>query len=432
MLRTLRLALIASLLALALPAGAVENWKTNEKRCMESFRNYDVVRLQELHDCTALWVAYRSPSQIKEAEKLVAVQAMNHLYVKGDDAGAYLAEQALYAMGEAPKEQRAGSQPPPGVQAQPGATPDRAQRRVQPEPDDRPARETYDPAPVPESRTKKARALNEKGYKAAKRPGSERKALQLYEQAIEADPRYEMAIYNASCIYAQLDQPATALEYLRRLVDLSTDTARDQLQKARMDEDLVPLRGRQEFKDLTGYAVIELQNSQGEYGEDEVDRIEKYITEVDHPIERVGDYNPPLPYPVVFHKGGGARNTAIILSSLVNHPRTAFQELPADHRADIVIVWGDTYPVDPRTGEPKVAEYGFKGSDPEKPVKDARREQDKALREPDKYAREVDHRARTGARVKSDGENSVRRVEQTIDTIDRTTETLKTGGGLMK
>lgn len=410
-----------ALLLCAAPASAKTDWEKNERRCTQAFKNYDAVGLHELYECVALWEAYRSPSTVRQAEKLTAVQAFNFLCAHGEPDASYMAEQAIYRLKDTPRDeclQRGQGGPPTGIAA-PGVDPNE-QQPLQANPKPPPERQFYNPPSVSKAAHGKAIDLNRKGHKADKK-GRTDVALQLYEDSVRADPRYEKAIYNAACLYCRTGQDATAIEYLRRLRDLGTDDAIDQLRSARLDPDFRAVRTRDEFRELTGYARINLCNSKGEYAEAEIERLRDGLTAAKYPIQEECTYPQDLPFPVVFFRMGPARNTAVILADLLNHPKTQLQEVNDDRDWDIAIVWGDTYAINPRTGEPKPKSYAH--ADPEAGLDKVRKQEDKALREPEKFARETEHRARTPERVKSRVEGNVQRVEQTKDTIERAGKT---------
>jgi tetratricopeptide (TPR) repeat protein len=432
----------------AFAAPPQSEWDKNAKRCTEIFKKYDASGLRELYECVTLWESYRSPKSVKEGERIVALQAFNYLCAQGDEEMSFLAEQAVYRLGSTPnsdcqnrgkpKAQAAGASggdrgrtPPtddPGEDGE-GSVEEEGEERPSQGKKRRGSRTVYNPEPVSKGAHERARALNKKAFAEDKR-GNSGKALELYEAALDADPRYEMAIFNAACVYARTDQTSTALEYLRRLTDLGTDDSIDRLRKARAEDDFERLHDDDEFKLLTGFARIRVFNSKGEYGEDEVERIEEYFAKADYPVESTADYPDDLPFPVIFHKEGAPRVTALRLAKLVNHPKTEFDILPDDRPYDIGVVWGDTYSINPRTNEPNVKSHELK--DPEKELDNVRREEDKALREPEKMAREAEFRARTGERVKSRVDSNIQRVEGTVDTMERTGKTIEKAGGLLK
>lgn len=291
-------------------------------------------------------------------------------------------------------------------------------------------REKYVPRPASAKETKAARAFNDKGYALAKKRQYDA-ALAEYEKGIDADPGFEGAIYNAACMYAMTSREKTAIEYLQRLQDLNTEESNSRLHKARIDPDMRSLHGDPEFKRLTGYARIKLINSIGEYGEDEVERIEKYLKKAKYTVEDSGVDKHEREHPIIWHKSTVTDfNTAAILQTLVNHPWTMLVPIDWETEFDIIISWGDKITTD-AAGNVKVPPL-HEVKDPEKSADDALRKQDEALREPDKYSRKVEQTANTPGRVKGKAEGSVRRVEDTIDRAEKAGKAIESFGGLKK
>lgn len=79
-----------------------------------------------------------------------------------------------------------------------------------------------------------------------------RSPLDLYLEAIKADPTYEMAIYNAACAYQVGGQTEEAYKLLERLKKMKTRKAKARLRRARRDSDFKDLREAKRFKALTG------------------------------------------------------------------------------------------------------------------------------------------------------------------------------------
>ena len=231
-------------------------------------------------------------------------------------------------------------------------------------------------------------------------------------------------------MYARLGNLDSAARYLSFLSDLETEDGARYLHRARVEPSFRNARDHQGYKDATGFALIKLLNGKGVYGEDEVERIEEYFGEAFYPVDSTSTDPHDREFPVIWHKAGTAKNTAFILSKLVNHPQTMLVPIDWQTEYDIVVTWGDTYDLDPRTGQPIVREYEMKN--PDQATEDALFEQDKALREPEKYARKVDKTAKTPERVLNQGDRAVRRVENTMNVIDKAGKTMETGGGLMK
>lgn len=93
----------------------------------------------------------------------------------------------------------------------------------------------------------KAAALNRRGL-AARRAGSHVKALRWYSSAIEADPSYAWARFNAACELALQGDSKAALHHLLVLKRLDTPDAREALSNASSDDDLQSLHNDPTFR----------------------------------------------------------------------------------------------------------------------------------------------------------------------------------------
>ena len=399
-------------------------WDKSASECFQIFEEFDMVPKEQVAQCVAIWAAYNSSEKMRASQRFVLVKAFSFLFDEGNAAQSWLAYNALRRLGEAPerKDQSMGSGANVGTPAPIAAT-------VAPKAVPVENREFYDPPTATKGQHKRARAKNGKGAKQEKRKQYDA-ALTLYEQAIELNPRYETALYNAARMYARLGNLDSAARYLHFLGDLGTEDASRYLHKARVSSDFRGAKDHQGYKDVTGFARIKLLNGKGVYGEDEIERIEEYFEGAFYSVEESSLDPHDREFPVIWHKDGTARNTAFILSKLVNHPQTMLVPIDWNTEYDIVVTWGDTFELDPRNGQPIVREYEMKN--PDDATENALYEQDKALREPEKYARKVDKTAKTPDRMINQGESGVRRVENTVNVIEKTGKTLESGGGLLK
>jgi len=71
-------------------------------------------------------------------------------------------------------------------------------------------------------------------------------ALRLFQQAIQVDPNFATSHYNAGCIYATKKEKEKAFQYLRKAISLDPKYK----EKAKVDEDFIPLRGEKEFEEM--------------------------------------------------------------------------------------------------------------------------------------------------------------------------------------
>ena len=78
------------------------------------------------------------------------------------------------------------------------------------------------------------------------------RALTLFNRAIEIDPNFATSYYNASCVHATKQEKEKALEYLTKAISLDPKYRA----KARVDKDLEPLRGDQEFEKIIGQQSV--------------------------------------------------------------------------------------------------------------------------------------------------------------------------------
>ncbi len=116
--------------------------------------------------------------------------------------------------------------------------------------------------PTPMSKRKLAEYYNARGFAAYKAEkvgidlgdGEEEaeSPRELYLRAVEVDPSYEMAIYNAACAQQGEGQTEKAYKLLERLKKMNTRKARKRLRRARKDADFKDIRDDERFKALTG------------------------------------------------------------------------------------------------------------------------------------------------------------------------------------
>ncbi len=414
-------------------------WDKSANECMQVFEEFDLVPLEQVTQCTALWATYRSVEKIRASQRFILVKAFKYLFEKGDAGQSWIGYNALKRLGEAPegegvRSDSSGSMgPSPGRMGErPGGNPAIGGRAVPSQAAPVAAapskRAAYNPPKATKGEHERARKLNNKGSKAAKKKQYDN-ALSQFEQAIKWSPRYETALFNAAGMYALTGNIESCVRYLTFLRDLGTEDAMEYLHQARVNKRFNRAHDSQGFKSATGYARIKLLNGKGVYGEDEVDRIEEYFAKARHRVEEMTHDPHDREFPIIWHKQGVARNTAFILSKLVNHPRTMLVTIDWETEFDIVVTWGDTFEMDPRTQQPMVKEYEMK--DPDSSAQNALEQQDKALREPEKFSREVDKKARTPERIQSSAEQSINRVENTVNVIEKTGSTIERGGGLI-
>jgi tetratricopeptide (TPR) repeat protein len=115
---------------------------------------------------------------------------------------------------------------------------------------------------TPMTKRKLAEYYNARGYAAYKAEKLEsgmgdgeeeaESASEFYLKAVEIDPTYEMAIYNAACAQQSEGQTEEAYKLLERLKKMKTRKARKRLHRARKDADFKGIRNEERFKALVG------------------------------------------------------------------------------------------------------------------------------------------------------------------------------------
>jgi tetratricopeptide (TPR) repeat protein len=392
--------LLILLALLAAPLQAAESdWDRNKGECETIFKEYRGRDLPTLKQCLLIWQTYKPASEVTPEERGVLEPFLNHLYFSGDEEAKYYAQMAMDQLKLQPKE------PPKQADTPRQFTQDKA-------PASGPAtakRARYQPREASAAEKKAADALVKKGL-ADHKKGKYRQAQASYQKALESDPGNVMALYNAACAYSLDGNKADAVEHLSRLVDLGTQEARKKVRQARTDRDFDPIRDELEFKVAVGTARIKVVNGVGEYGEDEIKRITKTLTELGYDAKDEGPDKHDRAYPVVWYKPP-FKASAFVVGKAVNHPKTRYQVIDWDSKSDLIVSWGDVIKKN-KFGEPIVKSYAPKDPDEANKQMDSLIwEQDQALQQPDNYSRKVDKVASTPDNVEMKAEQSIRRVE---------------------
>ena len=412
---------ILALIAVSIPVAAQANgWEANRRRCEGVFAKHSGAGLAELRECTGLWQAYADPNEIKPFAKGLYQKAFQALYDKavqsGDENGKAIALGAAEQLG-VPLRLGGGPGPrtptrvtPPGRTPPPGTpTP----------PSGASKRRKWVPPRVSDGDRKKADKACQQGIRLF-RKGKRDAALAKYEECLQIDPGNVSGLYNSAAEYAYRRDAGKAVENLRRLVDIGTKDALARVNYARMDKDFAPLHENPDYKQATGFARIKVVNSLAELGEHEVERIEKTLKKLNHPVEEVGvDKVKNRKVPVIWYKPASAP-TAYVMKKVVVHPGVVLTRITWKTEWDIIVSWGNG--VVKRDGM-KAPERDYSDADPakaEKKLDKLRWEQDKALREPEKASRKVDEVVGTPERVKGKVDGSINKVKGTLDTIKKT------------
>ena len=413
----MRKVLAVAIGVLHLPALAIaSDWTSYKGDCDQVFKSHRTVVIQRLKECTGLWTAYADPNAVKPPDAQRLKIAFQGLYDRSinlqDEEGEFLARGAAERL-RAKLVLKLKRKPNPGTSSPRDNDSSTGNSAVN-------ARRPKFIPPVVSARDR-SRANREvkKGIKYFKRK-KRRQALVAYKRALEIDPGNLDGLYNLAAEYAFRNQRADAVEALRKLRDIGTRNAISRLQEARIDRDFEPIHDYIPFKEVTGFARIKIVNSIGEYGEDEVDRIEKTLRKLKHTDIEIGiDKKQGRTAPVIWFKDHSAA-TAWVLKKTVIHPGTLLTKIHWDTPFDIIVSWGNK--IVKRQGV-KQPQKDYTDVDPDKAEKrldDLRREEDKALREPEKVARKIDHTIDTPKRIQNSVEGGVRRVERTMDTLKRT------------
>lgn len=416
-----------SVLAFALALGAggsiaaqtrVTEWDRQKGNCDAILAAPEQAPLAELKYCAALWESYRDVSTLKPGEREAAAAAFQRLYREGDEEGRHIARNALARLGftpaaESPEElekKRLAAQQAPG-------------------------RKKYRPHTAEPADQKAAQKLRAQAYKAYKK-GDFRGALAILDEALQRDPAYVQALYDAACCYARLGDRANAVEYLMRLADIGNKEALARLRKARSDNDFREMRDDPGYKKTTGYARVKVFNgmppADKEVGEDNVFALIEMLRnpKLGYEVVEGGDDRHVRDRPHIWYKEH-SKLQAYVIRKLIGHPRARLVPIPPNKETDfdILVSWADKVEAN-QFGE-KSTKYGLTGGgggqgsgggpslNPEKRVDQALREQDEALRQPEEYARKTEQVIGTPERIQNKAEGAVDRVESTVKTMER-------------
>ena len=209
-------------------------------------------------------------------------------------------------------------------------------------------------------------------------------------------------------------------EYLQRLVAMGTGESLDKVHDARMDPDFASIRKESAFKKITGYVRVKVLNSSGEFGEEEVERIERLLDRLRHHVADTGFDKYRRKRPFIWYNGlQSSRIQAMLFKDVVDHPDTRMKPINWDSEFDVIISWGVEIVKD---------EYGdsrptpvARSADPDnldKKMQSLEHKQGQALREPDQAANKANRVLGTPERAKSKTKNAIKRTERTIKKIE--------------
>lgn len=398
---------------------AATPWDRQKGNCDGILATPDKVALEELKYCVALWEAYRDISTLKPGEREAVAPAFQRLYREGDEEGRHLARNALGRLGFTPQAE----------------SPEELERKRQAA-QTAPGRKKYRPHKAEPADQKAAQKIRAQAYKAYKKRDY-RGALDLLAQALERDPAYVQALYDAACCYALVGDTDNAIEYLLRLADIGDKEALERLRRARKDRDFEGMRDEPGFKKATGFARVKVFNgmppADREVGEDNVFLLVEMLRnpKLGYEVVEGGDDKHVRDRPHIWYKEH-SKLQAYVVRKLIGHPRALLIPVPPDRETDfdILVSWADKVEAN-EFGE-KSSKYSLVGGggkgggggggaslDPEKRVDQALRDQDEALRQPEEYARKTERVIDTPERMQNKAESAVDRVESTVNTMER-------------
>ncbi len=392
-------------------AGAVTSWEGDAEVCMRAFQSPEKSELGQLIYCMKVWAMFRRPATIPEADRKIAVPAFLRIYRDGSAQSRQEAELVLQSLNTPiPDElkKREGSKRRRGG---------RAIRAGQPSilaPD----RPKYEPPPCGKKATRTAKRWAGKGDK-QRRKGKSRAAEGLYQRALAACEGHVRSNYGMAGAKAMQNEVADAVEYLQRLGDIGSNAAIDRLNQARVDRSFVTLRGQPDFRRLTGYMKLKLLNGCGEYGEDEVERIEHLFEKLRHEIAEKGHDKHQRKRPHVWYKSH-AKVQALLAQEVVDDPDTRLRRITWDSEFDIIVSWGVKLEKD-EYGDvrPKKNPRSFDPDAADKKMRDLETKQNQALRKPEKAATTAERVIDTPDRAERKAKSAVDRTKRTIDKVER-------------
>ena len=391
-------------------AEAVTSWEGDAEVCMRAFASPEKSQLGQLVYCMKVWATFRRPATISEADRKIAVPAFLRVYRDGSAQSRQEAELVLQSLNTpipAELKKREGKRRSGG----------RAVRAGQPSilaPD----RPKYEPPPCGKGPARKAKSWAGKADRQRKK-GNARAAEGLYQRALAACEGYVRANYGMAGAKAMQNEVADAVEYLQRLGDIADNEAIDRLNHARIDKSFGTLRGQPDFRRLTGYMKLKLLNGCGEFGEDEVERIEHLLKKLRHEIAEKGHDKHQRKRPHVWYKSH-AKVQALLVQEVVDDPDTRLRRISWDSEFDIIVSWGVKLEKD-EYGDvrPKKNPRSFDPNAADKKMQSLEQKQNQALRKPEKAAATAERVIDTPDRAERKAKSAVDRTKRTIDKVER-------------
>jgi tetratricopeptide (TPR) repeat protein len=426
-LRPLLTMLVLTMLLLAAPAAAQDQWDREKGNCDAVFETSTTVVLNQLKQCAGRWLAYADPNLLKPNKRQAMKDALQDLYDRAikrrDEEAEYLATAGAERMGTTIRLKVKRANPTPARTGGKTRNP-RGERGDPDEPVTASRRQKFVAPVVSEGNQRKAGKLVKAGVKLFKR-GKRSAATRKYRKALELDPGNLDAIYNLAAELAFAKRGEESVDELRKLQDIGTKPALKRLQQSRIDPDFEKIRDYIPYKRVSGYARIKVVNSIGEFGEDEVDRIVKTLDKLKHKdVDTGADKVNGRKSPVIWFRDHSAP-TAYLVKKVVLHPGVVLTKITWNSDYDIIVSWGNKIVKKDGVEQPAKDYTELDPAKQEQRMDDLLREEDKVLREPERTARKVEHTIDTPKRVESKVDSGVNRVEKTVDTLQKTGDKIK-------
>jgi urease beta subunit len=364
-------------------------WKKREHECRTGFRKAEEASPALLEQCADLFAVHARLHLMGSSDRDDLQKGLRWLYENGADRASLIARDGLYRLGV----RLPVRESKPGI---PGA-----QAVVE--------RERYNPAEAPKADQKDAEKLAKDGVDDLLKKRYSRGGDKLQE-AVNKDPRSEYAIYNLACSLSLQKKRDDAIKWLQNLADLGTDQSGERLIRARSDGDFTNLRDDLEFKRITGYMRIDVQNSIGDAGEPGMKNILTMLEKLGHKDVHTGTSKTKRDEPQVLFRPHAKAQVALI-GDLLNHPRVRLDPMEEEGKYDMVIVWGGKM----TKGEDGKSRPESMGPDTvDEKMNDAKRKQNEILAKPEAAVNKVDKIVSTPERTYNAVESMGKRVEGSV------------------
>ncbi len=408
-----------SFAAIAISAGSASadaGWDKKKGDCDETaFADADKETLGKVVKCVYLWETHRKDlKKVKGEYKDRVVKAINRVYAQGDTDDMVVAANALKRLGITELPERT-------VKARPAPAKAPPRQRL-----------------VAEKPTKAAIAAAEKHFKTGLGHANKKKyeeALAAYTKMTEVAPGYAKGYYNMACMHALLGQDDKMVEALRNLNDLAAagdEEAAKMLKKTwanrpeekppydKADTDFDGIRDTSAgFKEVTGYALIQVVNEIPDYDEDNPDNLMASLKKLSYKPDFKDAKKKDSPkHPRILY-APHARSVAFIIRKLIDHPKATTEMVyPEDlGKFDVIVYWNA------EVKNEEVEIYVASPKDAGDKLDDLARKQDEILRQPEEKIDEMnevlDKPAETQGQIEEVLEKPGRMIERGQKTLDK-------------